>query len=128
MTTTSRSVLGGRIVTVSGVRCMIFAPDSTIRGGTITPIRTKKSLPEAIPLENKVPVVRLVVGGWGFANQMRLSAAGIAQLSVMQGHSTAGGDVPGMSDRLAVARGRANAFLAGPPPPRSAAERQLGFH
>ena len=87
-----KNVLGGGIVTgigiVSGVRCMIFASDSAIKGGTITPMGMRKSLrAEAIALENKLPVVRLVEsgganlmhvgevfieGGRGFANQAPL--------------------------------------------------------
>jgi len=131
-----KNVLGGGIVAgigiVSGVRCMIFASDSAIKGGTITPMGMKKSLrAEAIALENKLPVVRLVEsgganlmhvgevfieGGRGFANQARLSAAGIPQVTVMHGHSTAGGAyLPGMSDYVIMVRGRAKAFLAGPP-------------
>ncbi|HEY8708959.1 MAG TPA: carboxyl transferase domain-containing protein, partial [Burkholderiaceae bacterium] len=131
-----KNVLGGGIVTgigiVSGVRCMVFASDSAIKGGTITPMGMRKSLrAEAIALENKLPVVRLVEsgganlmhvgevfieGGRGFANQARLSAAGIPQITVMHGHSTAGGAyLPGMSDYVVMVRGRAKAFLAGPP-------------
>ncbi|MDO8375770.1 MAG: acyl-CoA carboxylase subunit beta [Aquabacterium sp.] len=131
-----KNVLGGGIVTgigiVSGVRCMVFASDSAIKGGTITPMGMKKSLrAEAIALENRLPVVRLVEsgganlmhvgevfieGGRGFANQARLSAAGIPQVCVMHGHSTAGGAyLPGMSDYVIMVRGRAKAFLAGPP-------------
>jgi geranyl-CoA carboxylase beta subunit len=131
-----RNVLGGAIITgigiVSGVRCMVIASDSAIKGGTITPMGMRKSLrAEAIALENRLPVVRLVEsgganlmhvgevfieGGRGFANQARLSAAGIPQVTVMHGHSTAGGAyLPGMSDYVIMVRGRAKAFLAGPP-------------
>jgi geranyl-CoA carboxylase beta subunit len=131
-----KNVLGGGIITgigiISGVRCVVFASDSAIKGGTITPMGLRKSLrAEAIALENKLPVVRLVEsgganlmhvgevfieGGRGFANQARLSAAGIPQVTVMHGHSTAGGAyLPGMSDYVIMVRGRAKAFLAGPP-------------
>jgi len=131
-----KNVLGGGIITgigvVSGIRCMVIASDSAIKGGTITPMGLRKSLrAEAIALENKLPVVRLVEsggatlmhvgavfieGGRGFANQARLSAAGIPQICVMHGHSTAGGAyLPGMSDYVIMVRGRAKAFLAGPP-------------
>jgi geranyl-CoA carboxylase beta subunit len=131
-----RNVLGGALVTgigiVSGIRCMVIASDSAIKGGTITPMGMRKSLrAEAIALENRLPVVRLVEsgganlmhvgevfieGGRGFANQARLSAAGIPQVTVMHGHSTAGGAyLPGMSDYVIMVRGRAKAFLAGPP-------------
>ncbi|HRH87201.1 MAG TPA: carboxyl transferase domain-containing protein [Rubrivivax sp.] len=131
-----KNVLGAVLITgigmVSGIRCMVIASDSAIKGGTITPMGLRKSLrAEAIALENKLPVVRLVEsgganlmhvgevfieGGRGFANQARLSAAGIPQVTVMHGHSTAGGAyLPGMSDYVIMVRGRAKAFLAGPP-------------
>jgi geranyl-CoA carboxylase beta subunit len=131
-----KNVLGGGLITgigvVSGIRCMVIASDSAIKGGTITPMGMRKSLrAEAIALENRLPVVRLVEsgganlmhvgevfieGGRGFANQARLSAAGIPQVCVMHGHSTAGGAyLPGMSDYVVMVRGRAKAFLAGPP-------------
>jgi geranyl-CoA carboxylase beta subunit len=131
-----KNVLGGALITgigiVSGKRCMVIASDSAIKGGTITPMGLRKSLrAESIALENRLPVVRLVEsgganlmhvgevfieGGRGFANQARLSAAGIPQVTVMHGHSTAGGAyLPGMSDYVIMVRGRAKAFLAGPP-------------
>jgi geranyl-CoA carboxylase beta subunit len=131
-----KNVLGGALITgigiVCGIRCMVIASDSAIKGGTITPMGLRKSLrAEAIALENRLPVVRLVEsgganlmhvgevfieGGRGFANQARLSAAGIPQVTVMHGHSTAGGAyLPGMSDYVIMVRGRAKAFLAGPP-------------
>jgi len=130
------NVQGGGLIcgigVVSGIRCMVIASDSAIKGGTITPMGMKKSLrAEAIALENKLPVVRLVESGGanlmhvgevfveagrGFANQARLSARGIPQVCVMHGHSTAGGAyLPGMSDYVIMVRGRAKAFLAGPP-------------
>jgi geranyl-CoA carboxylase beta subunit len=57
-----------------------------------------------------------VEAGRGFANQARQSAAGITQVCVKHGHSTAGGAyLPGMSDYVIMVRGRAKAFLAGPP-------------
>lgn len=131
-----KNVLGGALITgigiVSGTRCVVIASDSAIKGGTITPMGLRKSLrAEAIALENRLPVVRLVEsgganlmhageifieGGRGFANQARLSASGIPQITVMHGHSTAGGAyLPGMSDYVIMVRGRGKAFLAGPP-------------
>lgn len=131
-----KNVLGGALITgigiVAGIRCMVIASDSAIKGGTITPMGLRKSLrAEAIALENRLPIVRLVEsgganlmhvgevfieGGRGFANQARLSAAGIPQVTVMHGHSTAGGAyLPGMSDYVIMVRGRGKAFLAGPP-------------
>ena len=117
---------------VSGVRCMVSANDSAIKGGTSTPMGVKKHLRiQQVAFENKLPMVRLVEsgganllfqaemfveGGRGFANQARMSAAGIPQVTVVHGSSTAGGAyLPGLSDYVILIRGRAKVFLAGPP-------------
>ena len=117
---------------VSGIRCMVGASDSAFKGGTSTPMSVKKNLrAQQIALQNKLPVVRLVEsgganllfqaemfveGGRGFANQARMSAAGIPQVTVVHGSSTAGGAyVPGLSDFNILVRGKAKVFLAGPP-------------
>ncbi len=122
---------------VSGIRCIVSANDSAIKGGTSTPMGVKKHLRiQQIALENKLPMVRLVEsgganllyqaemfveGGRGFANQARLSAAGIPQVTVVHGSSTAGGAyLPGLSDYVILVRGRAKVFLAGPPLLRAA--------
>ena len=48
-----------------------------------------------------------VDGGRSFANQARLSAAGIPQIAVVHGSSTAGGAyLPGLSDYVVLVRGR----------------------
>ena len=86
---------------------------------------------QEIALENKLPLVRLVEsgganliyqaeifveGGRSFANQARMSAAGIPQVTVVHGSSTAGGAyLPGLSDYVILVRERAKVFLAGPP-------------
>ena len=55
-------------------------------------------------------------GGGLFRNLARLSAAGIPVVTVVHGSSTAGGAyMPGLSDYVIMVRGRAKAFLAGPP-------------
>jgi len=122
---------------VSGIRCIVSANDSAIKGGTSTPMGVKKHLRvQQIARENKLPMVRLVEsgganllyqaemfvqGGRGFANQARLSAAGIPQVTVVHGSSTAGGAyLPGLSDYVILVRGRAKVFLAGPPLLRAA--------
>ena len=122
---------------VSGIRCIVSANDSAIKGGTSTPMGVKKHLRiQQIALESKLPTVRLVEsgganllyqaemfveGGHGFANQARLSAAGIPQITVVHGSSTAGGAyLPGLSDYVVLVRGRAKVFLAGPPLLRAA--------
>jgi len=122
---------------VSGIRCIVCANDSAIKGGTSTPMGVKKNLRmQQIALENKLPTVRLVEsgganllfqaemfveGGRGFANQARMSAAGIPQVTVVHGSSTAGGAyLPGLSDYVILVRNRAKVFLAGPPLLRAA--------
>ncbi|HET7782993.1 MAG TPA: carboxyl transferase domain-containing protein, partial [Arthrobacter sp.] len=51
-----------------------------------------------------------------FYNEARLSAAGIAQISVVLGSCTAGGAyVPAMSDEAVIVKGRGTIFLGGPP-------------
>jgi geranyl-CoA carboxylase beta subunit len=131
-----KSVLGGGSVVgigvVAGKRCIISASDSAVKGGTVAPMGLKKGLrAQEIARENKLPVIYLVEsgganlmyqseifieGGRSFANQARLSAAGLPQISVVHGSSTAGGAyLPGLSDYVILVRGRSNIFLAGPP-------------
>src|SRR5437870_4882943 len=122
---------------VCGIRCIVAASDSAIKGGTSTPLGVKKNLRvQQIALENKLPMVRLVEsgganllyqgemfveGGRGFANQARMSAAGIPQVAVVHGSSTAGGAyLPGLSDYVVLVRNKARVFLAGPPLLRAA--------
>jgi geranyl-CoA carboxylase beta subunit len=117
---------------VSGKRCMVIVSNSAVEGGTVTPAGLNKSLRlQDIALENKLPIVGLMEGGGAnlqhvsdmfvegarsFANQARLSAAGIPQISVVHGSSTAGGAYqPGLSDYVVMVRGRSKVFLAGPP-------------
>src|SRR5215472_7480813 len=122
---------------VSGIRCIVSANDSAIKGGTITPMGVKKHLRvQEIAMQNKLPMLQLVEsgganllyqsemfveGGLGFANQARLSAAGIPQVTVVHGSSTAGGAyLPGLSDYVIMVKNRAKVFLAGPPLLRAA--------
>lgn len=132
----SKSVMGGGAIAgigyVQGIRCMISASDSGIKGGTIAPMGLKKNLRvQEICHENKLPKINLiesgganlkyqsdifVEGGRGFYNQARMSAMGIPQIAVVHGSSTAGGAyVPGMSDYTIMVKGRSRVFLAGPP-------------
>ncbi|MET1080773.1 MAG: geranyl-CoA carboxylase subunit beta [Pseudomonas sp.] len=127
---------GGGIIAgigyVAGVRCLVLANNSAIKGGTISPSGLKKSLRlQQIAVENKLPVITLaesgganlnyaadifVEGARGFANQARMSAMGLPQITVVHGSSTAGGAYqPGLSDYVVVVRGKAKLFLAGPP-------------
>jgi geranyl-CoA carboxylase beta subunit len=126
---------GGSIVgigTVCGKRVLVSASDSAIKGGTIAPMGLKKALrAQELARENKLPLIALVEsgganlmyqaeifvdGGRTFANQARLSAAGIPQIAVVHGASTAGGAyLPGLSDYVVLVRGRSSVYLAGPP-------------
>lgn len=127
---------GGGIIAgigyVEGVRCLVLANNSAIKGGTISPTGLKKSLRmQQVAVENKLPIVTLaesgganlnyaadifVEGARGFANQARISAMGIPQVTVVHGSSTAGGAYqPGLSDYVVAVRGKAKMFLAGPP-------------
>jgi geranyl-CoA carboxylase beta subunit len=131
-----QSVLGGGSIvgigTVAGKRVLVSASDSGIKGGTVAPMGLKKALrAQQLASENKLPLVSLVEsgganllyqaeifvdGGRSFANQARLSAAGIPQIAVVHGASTAGGAyLPGLSDYVVLVRGRSSIYLAGPP-------------
>lgn len=127
---------GGGIIAgigfIAGIRCLVSASNSAIKGGTISPAGLQKSLRlQEIARENKLPVVTLaesgganlnyaseifVQGARAFANQARLSAAGIPQVTVVHGNATAGGAYqPGLSDYVILVRERSKMFLAGPP-------------
>jgi geranyl-CoA carboxylase beta subunit len=131
-----RNIAGGGGVVgigwVAGKRCLVNAADSAIKGGAVSPMGLRKSLrAQEVALHNRLPCVNLVEsaganllyqselfveGGRVFANLARLSAAGIPQISVVHGSSTAGGAyLPGLSDYVIVVRGRTRIFLAGPP-------------
>jgi geranyl-CoA carboxylase beta subunit len=131
-----KAVLGGGSIIgigmVAGKRCLISVNDSAVKGGTVAPMGLRKALrAQQIATENKLPVIYLVEsgganlmyqseifieGGRSFANQARMSAAGLPQISVVHGSSTAGGAyLPGLSDYVILVRGRSSIFLAGPP-------------
>ena len=117
---------------VSGVECMIYANDATVKGGAVYPMTLQKTLrAQTIAAENRLPSIALVesaganllhqdeifiLGGRSFANQARMSAQRIPQLSLVFGSSTAGGAyVPGMSDYVVMVRKQATVYLGGPP-------------
>ncbi len=117
---------------VSGVRCLVIVDNFAIKGGTISPVGLDKRLRlQAIARENKLPTICLAQsgganlpyaaemfarGGRVFANQARLSAAGIPQVTVVHGSATAGGAYqPGLSDYIVMVRNQATMYLAGPP-------------
>ena len=127
---------GGGIIAgigyVANIRCMIVVNNCAIKGGTISPAGLDKSLRlQEIAQENNLPVVSLsesgganlnyatdvfVKGAKAFANQARMSAQGLPQITVVHGNATAGGAYqPGLSDWVVLVRGKAKMFLAGPP-------------
>jgi geranyl-CoA carboxylase beta subunit len=132
-----KTIPGGGVIVgigyVSGVRAMVVASDSGIDAGAIQHMGREKLLrAQELALENKLPFVHLVEsaganllkyrvegfihGGAIFYNLARLSAAGLPVVTVVHGSSTAGGAyMPGLSDYVIMVRGRARAFLAGPP-------------
>ena len=132
-----KTIPGGGMVAgighVAGVRAMVVASDSGIDAGAIQHMGREKLLrAQALALENRLPFVHLVEsaganllkyrvegfvhGGAIFYNLAKLSAAGLPVVTVVHGSSTAGGAyMPGLSDYVIMVRGRAKAFLAGPP-------------
>ena len=118
---------------ISGTDCMVVASDSGIEAGSIRAMGREKIMrAQQLALDNRLPFVHLVesaganllrykvdgfvLGGAIFRNLARLSAAGIPVITVVHGSSTAGGAyMPGLSDYVVLVRGRARAFLAGPP-------------
>ncbi|HUP83655.1 MAG TPA: carboxyl transferase domain-containing protein [Candidatus Limnocylindria bacterium] len=122
----------GRIL---GTDAVIVANDATVKGGTYYPMTVKKHLrAQEIALQNRLPCIYLVDSGGAFLplqdevfpdrdhfgrifyNQARMSAAGIPQVALVMGSSTAGGAyVPAMSDETVIVRGTGTIFLGGPP-------------
>ncbi len=120
---------------VSGTDVVIVANDATVKGGTYYPMTVKKHLrAQEIALANHLPCIYLVDSGGAFLplqddvfpdrehfgrifyNQAQMSAAGIAQVALVMGSSTAGGAyVPAMSDETVIVRGTGTIFLGGPP-------------
>ena len=147
-----KSVQGGGSIVgigiVAGKRVLVSASDSAVKGGTVAPMGLKKALrAQELARENKLPLIALVEsgganlmyqaeifvdGGRTFANQARLSAAGVPQIAVVHGASTAGGAyLPGLSDYVVLVRGRSSIYLAGPPLVKAAigedaSEEELG--
>ena len=120
---------------VEGETVVVVANDATVKGGTYYPMTVKKHLrAQEIALENRLPCIYLVDSGGAFLplqadvfpdrdhfgrifyNQARMSAAGIPQIALVMGSSTAGGAyVPAMSDETVIVKGTGTIFLGGPP-------------
>lgn len=117
---------------VAGVECLLLFNDPTVKGGAAFPMTLQKILrTQQVAFDNRLPVIMgiesaganleyqsemFVPGGRSFANQARLSGAGIPQLALVFGSSTAGGAYNvGLCDRTILVRGAAKVFLGGPP-------------
>jgi geranyl-CoA carboxylase beta subunit len=133
----AQSIPGGGSIcgigVVHGTRVMLVADDAGIDAGALQAKGLEKlQRAQAIALENRLPFVHLVEsaganlmnykveqfihGGSAFYMLARLSAAGLPVIAVVHGSSTAGGAyMTGLSDHVIMVRGRARAFLAGPP-------------
>jgi len=120
---------------VHGREVMVIANDATVKGGTYYPVTIlKHARAQKIAEENHLPCVYLVDSGgiylplqsgvfpdkdhFGriFYNQARMSAQGIAQISLVLGSCTAGGAyLPAMSDETVQVRQQGTIFIGGPP-------------
>ena len=130
------SFAGGSVIAgigyIEGTRCVIMVDDFLTKGGIITRLGGDKRMRmQNISLREKLPLVTLAQSGGGnlttagetfgpsgeiFANQCRLSAAGIPQITVVHGSATAGGAYqPGLSDYIVMIRRQSTVYLAGPP-------------
>lgn len=122
----------GGVGFIHDVACMIRVDNYAVKGGTISPVGMEKALRmQQIAMENKLPFITLAQsgganllyaneifapGGRGFANQARMSAQGIPQVTVVHGSATAGGAYqPGLSDYVVLVKQQATMYLAGPP-------------
>ena len=116
---------------VSGVRCMVVVDDSGIKAGAMTEMTAAAFLSaQKVALKQRLPFLHLVEsaganlmeyrvelwahGGKLFRNLARLSAAGIPNIAVLHGPSTAGGAyMPGLADYVVGVRKNGMAALAG---------------
>ena len=120
---------------VSGLECMIFINDATVKGGAYYPLTVKKQgRAQTIAEENHLPCLYLVDSGGAFLplqdevfpdrehfghafyNQARMSSKGIPQIAAVLGSCTAGGAyLPAMADESIIVKNQGTIFLGGPP-------------
>ncbi len=131
----ARSIPGASVIIgigfVSGVRSMIVVDDSGIKAGAMSAMTVPAFLSaQELALRHKLPFIHLVEsaganlmeyrvelwahGGRLFRNLARLSAAGLPNLAILHGPSTAGGAyMPGLADYVVGVRGNGMAALGG---------------
>ncbi len=133
---TDGSFAGGSVIAgigyVEGTRVGVMVDDYLTKGGIMTTFGgVKRTRMHLLCLKEKLPLVTLAQSGGGnlttagdtfgtsgslFANQCRLSAAGVPQITVVHGSATAGGAYqPGLSDYIVMIREQSTVYLAGPP-------------
>ena len=133
---TDGSFAGGSVIAgigyVEGTRVGVMVDDYLTKGGIMTTFGgRKRTRMHLLCLKEKLPLVTLAQSGGGnlttagdvfgtsgelFANQCRLSAAGVPQITVVHGSATAGGAYqPGLSDYIIMIREQSTVYLAGPP-------------
>ncbi|RBW62818.1 acyl-CoA carboxylase subunit beta [Ruegeria sp. A3M17] len=116
---------------ISGVRCMIIVDDAGIKAGAMVEMSAAAFLSaQDMALKQNVPFVHLVEsaganlmeykvefwanGGKLFRNLARHSAAGLPNIAVLHGPSTAGGAyMPGLADYVVGVKNNGMAALAG---------------
>lgn len=130
-----KSVPGSSLIAgigfVSGTRCMILVDDSGIKAGAMGRMTVHVVLSvQEMALRQKLPFIHLVEsaganlmeyqvslwahGGAMFRNLARLSAAGIPNIALLHGPSTAGGAyMPGLADYVVGVKKNGMAALAG---------------
>ncbi|WP_425045181.1 acyl-CoA carboxylase subunit beta [Primorskyibacter sp. S87] len=130
-----KSVPGAAVIAgigfVSGVRCVVVVDDSGIKAGAMVEMTGAAFLSaQDLALRHKLPFLHLVEsaganlmeykvelwanGGRLFRNLARLSAAGIPNIAVLHGPSTAGGAyMPGLADYVVGVKKNGMAALAG---------------
>lgn len=138
----SRSGIG----VVMDKECVVYANDSTIKGGAYYPLGVKKMLRmQTIAMENRLPMVILADSGGAylplqsevfpdaddfgrvFYNQALLSKMGIPQVTAVMGLCTAGGAyIPAMSDHVVHVNRSGAIFLGGPPLVKAATGEEVG--
>jgi len=130
------SFAGGSVIAgigyIEGTRVGVMVDDYLTKGGIMTTFGgRKRTRMHLLCLKEKLPLVTLAQSGGGnlttagdtfgtsgelFANQCRLSAAGVPQITVVHGSATAGGAYqPGLSDYIIMIREQSTVYLAGPP-------------
>ncbi len=119
---------------VNGRSCMIIANEAAVKGGTMFGMTTKRhTRAQLFAWQHRLPCITMVQSGGGFLpdlanifpdegqagsimyNQVKMSAAGIPQIAIVHGPSTAGGAyIPALCDEVVIIRNQGAMFLGSP--------------